>query len=67
MPFSPQDRDLSSGKLYLPFGHRVVSTTGIAASNRKAGCTDRTECTGGYNECTECTGLYKITEIVRAI
>ena len=77
MRFSPLDRDLSSGKLYLYFGHRVVSTTGIAASNRKAGCTDRTECTssctertectGGYNECTECTGLYKITEIVRAI
>ena len=55
--FFPLDRDLSNGKLYPPFGHGVVSTTGIAASDRKAGCTDRAECTGGSSECAECTGL----------
>ena len=33
--FYPLDRDLSSGKLYPPFGLGVMSTTGIAASNTK--------------------------------
>ena len=46
--FYPLDRDLSIGRLYPPFGLRVVSTTGIAASIENTGCTERTECTGGY-------------------